>query len=177
MNSKTCTKCREAKPPSEFGVHCHGLHPQCKACRALIERSRSAEYKCWKNMNARCRNPNHPDFANYGGRGITVCEEWQGHGGYARFIAHVGLKPNPEDQLDRTDNERGYEPGNVRWVPQLVNARNRRNNRRVTWNGETKAITEWAEQLGVELSLLTSRLRRGWSGGDVLFGKSANRVG
>ena len=64
-------------------------------------------------MRERCNNPNNKDYPRYGGRGITVCEQWSR---YANFIADMGLPPSPEAQLDRIDNDRGYEPGNVRWL-------------------------------------------------------------
>lgn len=66
-------------------------------------------------MIARC-TPGSPDRERYFDRGIRVCLEWQGIGGYYNFLAHVGPKPASDLSIDRIDNDRGYEPGNVRWA-------------------------------------------------------------
>jgi hypothetical protein len=73
-------------------------------------------------MKARCFNPQHPNYGNYGGRGITVCERYRSFEG---LFADVGLCP-PGCSLDRIDNDRGYEPSNCRWAPRAVQAQNRR---------------------------------------------------
>src|SRR5262249_11363120 len=77
----------------------------------------SPEWQAWQSMKTRCLNPNYPGAHNYSGREITVCAEWLDS--FVAFFAHVGLRPSPEHSLDRIDNERGYEPGNVRWATRL----------------------------------------------------------
>jgi hypothetical protein len=74
-------------------------------------------------MRCRCRNPNQARFADYGGRGITVCERWRD---FAAFVADVGMPPGPGYSLDRIDNDGNYEPGNVRWATSKEQARNSR---------------------------------------------------
>lgn len=76
------------------------------------------EYRAWMQMRYRCFNPRCEDFARYGGREITVAPEWCGRGGFERFLAHIGLKPEPKRlySLDRIDPDGNYEPGNVRWA-------------------------------------------------------------
>lgn len=81
------------------------------------------EYVAWKNMRARCNRPNHPDYANYGGRGITVCDRWDD---FSLFLADVGARPSADLSIDRVDNARGYEPGNVRWATVSQQQANRR---------------------------------------------------
>lgn len=81
----------------------------------------TSEYSVWNNMRRRCQNPDNVD---YGGRGITVDPAFDD---FPTFIAHIGLKPFPKAQLDRIDNEKGYAPGNVRWVTARENSLNRRN--------------------------------------------------
>jgi hypothetical protein len=76
-------------------------------------------------MIQRCTNPKHPAYAYYGGRGLTVCAEWLGPGGYQAFVAHIGEAPEGH-WLDRIDNDKGYEPGNVRWATPKEQAANRR---------------------------------------------------
>jgi hypothetical protein len=82
------------------------------------------EYKAWVHLVARCENPNDPSFADYGGRGITVCPEWRHDP--AAFLAHVGPRPSARHSIDRIDNSRGYCPGNVRWATKKEQACNRR---------------------------------------------------
>lgn len=84
---------------------------------------RSPTYIVWVNMRQRCGNPNSPRYANYGGRGIKVCEEWQNS--YNAFKKYIGEKP-PNYSLDRIDNDGDYEPGNVRWATMKEQRSNQR---------------------------------------------------
>lgn len=74
----------------------------------------------------RCEDPKNKAWYLYGGRGIKVCAAWSGRGGFAAFVNHIGPKPTPQHTLDRIDNDRDYEPGNVRWATYKEQARNRR---------------------------------------------------
>ena len=91
---------------------------------ALADNRKSPEYIAWQAIVQRCTNPNHKAWRNYGGRGIAICAEWRHD--FAAFFAHVGPRPSSAHSIDRMDNERGYEPGNVRWVTLDVQAKNRR---------------------------------------------------
>lgn len=93
-------------------------------------RGYTPEYIAWQNMIARCENPNHAAFDNYGGRGIHVCVAWRES--FEAFFAHVGTKPSCAHSIDRIDNDRGYEPGNVRWATKSEQAKNRRARPRTT---------------------------------------------
>ena len=122
--------------------------------------ARTPEYKVWDHMRQRCENPKHKGFANYGARGIRVCERWRK---FENFIADMGERPSPKHTIERADNDGDYEPGNCRWGTWREQSRNKRTNRLITANGITKPLTTWAEELGVPPTTLFERLRRGWT--------------
>lgn len=88
----------------------------------------SPEYRAWQNMRERCNNPNHPQFKDWGGRGISVCDRWMDS--FEAFYADVGPRPGHRLSLDRIDNDGNYEPGNVRWATHSQQMKNRRPRKR-----------------------------------------------
>lgn len=82
----------------------------------------TSTYHIWYGMLERCRNPKCISWPHYGGRGITVCDQWQT---FENFYADMGPRP-AGTSIDRIDGNRGYEPGNVRWATELEQQRNRR---------------------------------------------------
>ncbi len=103
----------------------------------------SAEYFVWTSMRSRCRSPKDKAYPHYGGRGIQVCERWND---FSNFLADMGRRPRKGMELDRINNDGNYEPGNCRWVTSVENGRNKRSNRKITHNGETLCLTEWAQR-------------------------------
>jgi hypothetical protein len=93
--------------------------------------SKSPEYHVWKKIIARCHNPQHKQFANYGGRGIKVCDRWRSS--LQDFITDVGRRHSSELTFDRINNDGDYEPGNVRWATWTMQANNRRMPRKETY--------------------------------------------
>ena len=125
-----------------------------------LSRTQPKEYQAWAHMLARCSDPKRPDFHNYGGRGIEVCERWRTSFFY--FFTDMGPRPSIRHTLDRIDNSKGYEPGNVRWAVWEVQQNNRRNNVLVEWNGERKTFPQWSRETGIHATLLRARLKLGW---------------
>ena len=125
---KKCSSCKVAKPVTEFYRHAKskdGLQTACAVCQRT--RARQPHRARWKNAIARCYNPEHPQFKNYGARGIGVWGEWRKS--YAAFAARVDahLGPCPKGySLDRINNDHGYVPFNLRWASAAEQNRNRR---------------------------------------------------
>ena len=124
--------------------------------------SSNPEFNRWVKMLARCLNPGSPEFPYYGGRGIAVCERWQGPDGFTNFFADMGPCPSGLT-LDRIDNDGPYSPENCRWATATEQQNNKRSNRRVTFKGETHTVAEWAKKLDMKSGTLSCRLRVGWS--------------
>lgn len=103
-------------------------------------------YLSWRSMKARCLNPSSPDYADYGGRGITVCDRWASS--FEAFLADMGERPTGLT-LDRVDTNGNYEPGNCQWSTPKKQASNRRNNSLITYKGEEMTISEFAERVGL----------------------------
>ncbi len=117
------------------------------------------EYNAWMSMWARCTNPRHKAFHNYGGRGIRVCSAWKD---FSVFYRDVGARPSPRHQLDRENNSRGYTKSNARWALPKANIRNRRNTVLVRHQGTLKPLALAAEIEGLKYATVLYRLRAGW---------------
>jgi hypothetical protein len=119
------------------------------------------EYQVWCYIKSRCYNKKVKAFKYYGGRGITMCDRWRNS--FAAFLEDMGQRPTPKHQIDRIDNEKGYEPGNCRWATKKEQMRNRSNSRLVTAKGKTQCVATWAEETGLSWDVIWMRLRLGWS--------------
>ena len=123
-------------------------------------------YKIFYGMKKRCYTPTATSFSNYGGRGITVCEEWQEFMPFYDWAMSHGY--SDDLTLERIDNNGNYCPENCRWATKKEQANNRRTNRFITYNGETHTLLEWSNILGVDIKTLHRRLSNGWSVEDAL---------
>ena len=129
-------------------------------------------YKIWIGMRVRCNNPR---YKYYGGRGISVCEEWNDFMSFQKWAYENGYKDDAkrgECTLDRIDSDKNYEPSNCRWVNMKVQSNNRRNwgtdthnHEMIKWtfNGETHTVQEWSEKTGIPNRVLRARKHKGWS--------------
>lgn len=132
-------------------------------------------YHIWANMKARCTNTNNRQFVDYGGRGISICEEWLKYEAFRDWALSNGY--NERLSIDRIDNDAGYRPDNCRWATPREQANNTRKVRLIAFNGETHSVCEWARILGIKQSTLNMRLNKyGWSAEQAL-GKEVRKYG
>lgn len=163
-------RCDCGKETITIGAHLRSGHSTSCGCYQVemtVRRSTShgmshtREYDAWCSMNKRCANPNDSSYLDYGGRGITVYSEWQDD--FQAFYDHVGPIPFEKATIDRIDNELGYFPGNVKWSTQKEQARNRRNNTMLTYDGKTQSMSAWVEETGISKGAIQTRIKMGWS--------------
>lgn len=125
--------------------------------------SKTALYKVWKTMRARCYNTNDDSYHNYGGRGIGVCDEWRSNfvpfrdwakaNGYASGLT-----------IERVNNNKGYSPENCVWTTRLVQCNNTRRNEKIEYMGELKTFAQWQRELGFHSGAVYARIHKlGWS--------------
>lgn len=123
--------------------------------------SRTKTYKAWMSMKGRCLNPSYGNYANYGGRGIKVCDRWLES--FENFLADMGEAPRGTS-IDRIDNDGHYTPENCRWATDSEQQNNKRDTVLLTANGKTQTINEWAKETGLDVALIRNRIKRhGWS--------------
>lgn len=125
--------------------------------------ARSPTYSSWGSMIQRCKNESLEGYKDYGARGITVCERWQGENGFANFLSDMGPRPSKSHTIDRKDNDGPYSPDNCRWATRHQQSRNRRDNRFIEFNGERMCLNDWAKKTGLWRLTISLRLKRGWS--------------
>lgn len=123
------------------------------------ENGRSPEYYTWQAMRDRCNNPNNPRFSHYGGRGISVCAQWDD---YRVFLSDMGRRPTKVHSLDRINNDGNYEPSNCRWATSHQQMTNRTVTRMVCVNGVDVPLATLAKQHGIPANTLRFRILNGW---------------
>lgn len=116
-------------------------------------------HRIWRHIKYRCFNESSKAYKNYGGRGITVCDEWVND--FQAFYDWA-MKNGYSDNLtiDRIDNDGDYSPENCRWATYKMQANNKRNNHLIKQNGETHTLTEWSEIIGINRGTLSSRVNK-----------------
>lgn len=148
---------------------CGCLHSEQMSKRLTIHGgagyNKTPEYGVWSNMIARCNNPKHKAYKNYGGRGIFVSDSWRD---FNVFLADMGRRPSPKHSLDRINNNLGYSRENCKWATWDEQNRNKRNNCLLTLNMVTLSLPEWATKIGIKKSTLASRIHKGWSDEECL---------
>lgn len=132
-----------------------------KGINSTHRQSGTRLYQIWNGMHQRTKNPNVERYANYGGRGIKVCQEWER---FEPFLDWAFANGYQDDlTIDRIDVNGDYTPENCRWVSAKQQSRNTRRNHRYTYRGQSKTMGEWAEQFKIKPYTLKYRLKSGWS--------------
>ncbi len=129
------------------------------------ETTKSPEYIVWSAMRDRCTNPKNNRYARYGGRGISVCGQWND---FVVFRADMGLRPSPQHTIERKDNDGNYEPDNCRWATRSEQNNNQSHTRMLTAFNRTLSVSAWAREIGITRESLRDRLARGMSVEDAL---------
>lgn len=150
----------------------HGETLSCGCLRTELFKNRITKhgmsstlaYRAWWAMKSRCNNPKNRRYKDYGGRNIKICERWKV---FENFHKDMGDKPSVKS-LDRIDNNKGYEPSNCKWSTSIEQLNNTRRNSYITYKGITKTISEWARYLGIEYSVIHTRIRRGWTAEKII---------
>lgn len=121
-------------------------------------------YKVWINMKQRCYNPKHDSYKTYGGKGITLCEEWRtDFSAFEKWSLEHGYDENApkwECTIDRIDNNRGYSPENCQWVSIQKNLNKRGTCLMYSYKGKTQSLADWSRELGINYNALLSRMHR-----------------
>lgn len=119
-------------------------------------------YNIWQGLRYRCYNPKSSNYYLYGGKGISVCEEWDNS-----FISFYEWSKNKGYQehltIDRIDSNKDYCPENCRWATYKQQLNNTSRNHYLTYEGETLTIAQWAKKINIHRSTLRQRIKRGWS--------------
>lgn len=130
------------------------------------KQSQTRLYRIWQKMKDRCFNSNIPCYKRYGGRGITVCDEWKDD--FKAFYDWSMLHGYADDlTIDRIDNDGSYEPTNCRWVTNRMQSLNRRTNIQVEYNGKIMTLIEAAQESGLPYSALSARWGKGVRGNEL----------
>jgi len=141
---------------------CGCLHKELSRTRATKHGYRNTRlYRIWSGMRQRCENPKCEAYKFYGGRGISVCNEWNSIHAFIKWAKTHGYKK--ELTIERIDNNGNYEPSNCTWIPMAEQAHNRRSSHIITYKGRSQILTDWAKEYRIGRRTLFYRLKAGWS--------------
>lgn len=127
-------------------------------------------YQIWQGMRGRCYNKHDPRYERYGGRGITVCDEWREFARFCEWSKKNGYQDNLT--IDRINNDEGYRPDNCRWATNETQANNRESNIKITIGNSERTLTQWCEIFRVDYRTTLSRYNRnGFLSIDDLFNR------
>lgn len=135
-------------------------------------------YVVWCTMKQRCLNPNNKQYAYYGGRGITVCEEWlHDYSVFRKWSLENGYKDNGQLSIDRINNDGNYEPSNCRWTDRITQANNQSNNIIISYNGKTQTLRQWSRETGILADKLYYRYYAGKTPEEIFARYDVDNIG
>lgn len=144
---------------NKLSISCGCYRPKTTKHGHNTKAGQSPTYKTWRAMLARCHDKSRNNYHNYGGRGIKVCQEWLK---FENFLHDMGERPSGMT-LDRLDVNGNYQKDNCKWSTNFEQGIRMRKNHRITFNGETLTIAQWARKLNIKDGTIRARLSRGWS--------------
>jgi len=146
-NTKSCGCLHKDITRNLFTKHGHNKPKQ-----------RSLTYTTWDKMLQRCNNSNNNRYNHYGGRGIKICDRWQGKDGFVNFLADMGERLDKKYSIDRIDNNGDYCKENCRWITMKEQNRNCSRNIILDFHGETKCLEDFARQYSIHPEVLRYRI-------------------
>ena len=137
------------------------------AARTTHHETGTRLYQIWFHMKRRTTNVNDREYSYYGGRGITICDEWLSYEPFRDWALQNGY--SAELSIDRIDNNKGYCPENCRWTTQKVQSNNTRKNRIIECDGTSHTLAEWGDITGINATTIAYRIKKGMTVRDALF--------
>ena len=160
---------------NEVVVHKGGMHKGGTVSCGCAKRSRLTKHglsesrldRIFRGMKQRCYDKHAANYAAYGGRGVRICNEWlEDKQAFFDWAIHNGYDDSLS--IDRVDVNGDYTPANCKWATNKEQSNNRRDNIRISYDGLTLSVAEWAAKTNIPYSTIYSRLRSGWSIEDAL---------
>ena len=154
-----------------FSCGCYAREMSSKR-NSTHHKSKTRLFHIWQSMKQRCENAHCHAYANYGGRGIKVCEEWRND--FTAFEAWAYANGYDEEAekgkctIDRINVNGNYEPSNCRWTTMAKQQNNKRTRIEVEWNGRAMSVADWSRETGLSHSTILGRIKRGWSAEQAL---------
>lgn len=144
----------------------NGDSKSCGCLRTKHGQYKTRLYRIWRHMHDRCDNTNDTRFKDYGGRGITVCREWDDFSSFMQWAMSHGYTDTLT--IDRIDTNGNYEPNNCRWITMAEQQSNKRNNHLITSHGQTMTMAQWSRYTNIPVKTIHKRLSDGWTDDDAV---------
>ena len=167
IKNKTVWKCKCDCNTDCFYTYHALISGNNSSCGCLVEENRhycsdTRLYETWCNMKARCTNPKNTAYHNYGGKGISICKDWEfSFVNFKEWAMNNGY--TDELTIDRINSKGNYEPSNCRWANRKTQGNNTSRNHIITYNGITKTMSEWSDELDISYTVLRRRINDGWT--------------
>lgn len=142
----------------DYLLHTNSPKTHCGCLNKGLPTLEKLTYNCWQAMLMRCTKPDHVAYASYGGRGITVCEQWKNS--FEQFFKDMGRRPTQRHSLDRIDANGNYEPSNCRWATTKEQGRNKRKSLFMAHptSGVVMPVAQIAESLGMSYQSFRAKM-------------------